>query len=100
MAEAKLPKVLREKSFVFTLVASILAPIIRLMFRIKTEGVENLPKGGYILVANHVNYLDPLAFAYSVFISMKRTPHYLAKESLFRIPVIGALLPKVGQLVI
>ena len=98
MAEAKLPKVLREKSFVFTLVASILAPIIRLMFRVKTEGVENLPKGGYILVANHVNYLDPLAFAYSVFISMKRTPHYLAKESLFRLPVIGALLPKVGQI--
>ena len=29
---------------------------------------------------------------------MKRTPHYLAKESLFRLPVIGALLPKVGQI--
>lgn len=98
MAEAKLPKVLREKSFVFTLVASILAPLIRLMFRVKTQGMENLPKGGYILVANHVNYLDPLAFAYSVFIHMKRTPHYLAKESLFRLPIIGALLPKVGQI--
>lgn len=99
MAEAKLPKVpKRENSFIFRLVASILAPLIRLMFKVKTEGVENLPTGGYILVANHVNYLDPLAFAYSVYLQMKRTPHYLAKESLFRIPIIGALLPKVGQI--
>lgn len=99
MAEAKLPKVpKRENSFVFWLVASLLAPLIRLMFNVKTEGTENLPKGGYILVANHVNYLDPLAFAYSVYLQMKRTPHYLAKESLFRIPIIGALLPKVGQI--
>lgn len=98
MAEAKLPRVNRENSLVFTLVALLLVPLIRLMFRIKTVGTENLPKGGYILVANHVNYLDPLAFAYSIFLHMKRTPHYLAKESLFRIPVLGALLPKVGQI--
>ncbi|MEY3560995.1 MAG: hypothetical protein RL068_147 [Actinomycetota bacterium] len=99
MAQAKMPKVpKRENNLLFVLVASILAPILRLMFRIRTEGVENLPKGGYILVANHVNYLDPLAFAYSVYIHMKRTPHYLAKEALFRIPVLGALLPKVGQI--
>jgi 1-acyl-sn-glycerol-3-phosphate acyltransferase len=99
VVEAKLPKVpKRENSLLLFLVAAVLAPLIRLMFRIKTEGIENLPKGGYILVANHVNYLDPLAFAYSVYIHMKRTPHYLAKEPLFRIPVIGALLPKVGQI--
>ena len=99
MAEAKMPKVpKRENNLLFVIVASVLAPLIRLMFRIKTEGLENLPKGGYILVANHVNYLDPLAFAYAVYIHMKRTPHYLAKEPLFRIPIIGALLPKVGQI--
>jgi 1-acyl-sn-glycerol-3-phosphate acyltransferase len=50
--------------------------------RIKTEGVEKLPKGGYVLVGNHLSYLDPLAFAYSVYLHMKRVPHYLAKASL------------------
>ena len=98
MAENALPKVQRENSFAFVLVAMVLAPILRLMFTIKTIGKENLPQGGYILVGNHLSYLDPFSFAYSVYIHMKRVPHYLAKESIFRIPIIGKILPKVGQI--
>ena len=98
MAEDALPKVQRENSFAFVLVAMVLAPILRLMFTIKTSGKENLPQGGYILVGNHLSYLDPFSFAYSVYIHMKRVPHYLAKESIFRIPIIGKILPKVGQI--
>jgi len=98
MSEAKLPKVTKESSFAFKLVAILLAPLLRLLFNVKTHGVENLPKGGYILVGNHLSNLDPLAFAYSVYIHMKRVPHYLAKESLFRVPVLKQLLPKVGQI--
>ena len=98
MAENALLKVQRENSFAFVLVAMVLAPILRLMFTIKTSGKENLPQGGYILVGNHLSYLDPFSFAYSVYIHMKRVPHYLAKESIFRIPIIGKILPKVGQI--
>ena len=98
MAENALPKVQRENSFAFVLVAIVIAPILRLMFTIKTSGKENLPEGGYILVGNHLSYLDPFSFAYSVYLHMKRVPHYLAKESIFRIPIIGKLLPKVGQI--
>jgi len=98
VAENALPKVQRENSFAFMLVAMVLAPILRLMFTIKTSGKENLPQGGYILVGNHLSYLDPFSFAYSVYIHMKRVPHYLAKESIFRIPIIGKILPKVGQI--
>jgi 1-acyl-sn-glycerol-3-phosphate acyltransferase len=29
---------------------------------------------------------------------MKRVPHYLAKASLFKVPILGYLLPKVGQI--
>jgi 1-acyl-sn-glycerol-3-phosphate acyltransferase len=99
VAEVRVPKVpKKENTWVFRLVASILAPLIRIFFNVKTEGVEKLPKGGYILVGNHLSYLDPLAFAYSVYLHMKRTPHYLAKEGLFRVPVLGWLLPRVGQI--
>ena len=99
MAEVKVPKVPKnEITMGFRLVAFFLAPVLRLFFRIKTTGLENLPKGGYILVGNHLSYLDPLAFAYSVFLHMKRAPHYLAKEALFRVPILGAILPKVGQI--
>ena len=99
MAEAALPKVpRRENTIAFRIIAIFLAPLLRLFFNIKTEGVENLPKGGYVLVGNHLSYLDPLAFAYSVYIHMKRVPHYLAKESLFRVPFLKWALPKVGQI--
>ena len=99
MTELAVPKVpKRENGLAFILVAIILAPLLRLMFNIKTEGIEKLPKGGYVLVGNHLSYLDPLAFAYSVYIHMKRVPHYLAKASLFKIPILGKLLPKVGQI--
>lgn len=98
MAEAQLPKIKRENNIAFLMVAIVLAPLLRLMFNIKTIGKENLPQGGYILVGNHLSYLDPFSFAYSVYIHMKRVPHYLAKESIFRIPIIGKLLPKVGQI--
>ena len=98
MAENALPKVQRENSFAFVLVAIVIAPLLRLMFTIKTTGKKNLPQGGYILVGNHLSYLDPFSFAYSVYIHMKRVPHYLAKESIFRIPIIGKILPKVGQI--
>jgi 1-acyl-sn-glycerol-3-phosphate acyltransferase len=98
VAENALPKVQRENSLAFVLVAMVIAPILRLMFNIKTSGKENLPQGGYILVGNHLSYLDPFSFAYSVYLQMKRVPHYLAKESIFRIPIIGKILPKVGQI--
>lgn len=99
MTQAQMPKVpKKENGFPFKLTAFLIGIALRLMFRIKTKGLENLPTGGYILVGNHVSYLDPFSFAYSVYYHMKRTPHYFAKESLFRIPVIGKLLPKVGQI--
>jgi len=99
VSDLKVPKVpKRENNLLFVFVAVFLGSLLRLTMRIKTEGVEKLPKGGYVLVGNHLSYLDPLAFAYSVYIHMKRVPHYLAKASLFKVPILGFLLPKVGQI--
>lgn len=99
MTEVPVPRIpKKENTFAFKLVALFLAPLIRIFFNIKTEGTEKLPTGGYVLVGNHLSYLDPLAFAYSVYIHMKRVPHYLAKESLFRVPLLKQILPRVGQI--
>lgn len=96
----KLPKVTkREKTLALWLVALIVAPLVRLFMRVKTHGQENVPKTGpYILVANHMSMVDPLAVAYSVYIHLGRAPHYMAKESLFRVPIFGWLITKVGQI--
>jgi 1-acyl-sn-glycerol-3-phosphate acyltransferase len=88
-----------EKSFSVRFAASILIPLVRSMFRLEVEGIEKLPKkGSFILVANHVTNVDALAVAYFIYRYLNRGPHFLAKESLFRIPVIGQVITAAGQI--
>jgi 1-acyl-sn-glycerol-3-phosphate acyltransferase len=58
-------------------------------FRWRVFGAENVPAaGGVILASNHASFLDPPL----VGAGLKRDINYLARESLFRFPGIGALL--------
>jgi 1-acyl-sn-glycerol-3-phosphate acyltransferase len=58
-------------------------------FRCRFIGVEHVPKeGGVILAANHASYLDPPV----VGSGLDRDINYLARQSLFRFPLIGRLL--------
>jgi len=42
-------------------------PLFRLFFRLKISGLENIPqKTNFIIVANHVSFLDPLVIMASV----------------------------------
>ncbi len=96
----KMPKINpREHHFVLALVASVLIPAVRLLFKTRATGVEKLPKkGAYVLVSNHVTNVDALAVAYFVYVILKRAPHFLAKGSLFKIPFIGTCLRAAGQI--
>jgi 1-acyl-sn-glycerol-3-phosphate acyltransferase len=58
-------------------------------FRWRVYGAEHVPlQGGVILASNHSSFLDPPL----VGSGLKRDINYLARESLFRFPGIGALL--------
>jgi 1-acyl-sn-glycerol-3-phosphate acyltransferase len=58
-------------------------------FRSRFIGAEHVPKkGGVILAANHASYLDPPV----VGSGLDRDINYLARQSLFRFPLIGRLL--------
>ena len=58
-------------------------------FRWRVYGAENVPlNGGVILASNHASFLDPPL----VGSGLQRDINYLARESLFRFPGIGALL--------
>jgi len=58
-------------------------------FRWRVFGAENVPlTGGVIIASNHASFLDPPL----VGCGLKRDINYLARESLFRFPGIGALL--------
>ena len=58
-------------------------------FRWRVFNSERVPlKGGVIIASNHASFLDPPL----VGSGLKRDINYLARESLFRFPGIGALL--------
>lgn len=68
-----------------------LRPFVFKMFKLKTEGLENIPsRGGCIIAANHVSYLDPPLIGYSM---EKRHLCYIARDSLFE-NLFGGLLLK------
>jgi len=57
-----------------------------------------LPKQGPFIVApNHYSEIDPVVMGVAVW-RLGRTPRFLAKESLFRVPVLGFYLRKTGQI--
>src|SRR5690348_5562199 len=48
--------------------------------------------GGLVVVANHISNVDPIALAQYLAFS-GRWGRFLAKDSLFRVPVVGRILP-------
>ena len=77
----------------------LLKPLVWRLTDVTVHGVANLDSldGAYIVVANHVTEVDPLTVAYPVYRS-GTIPRFLAKESLFRVPVLGALLRATAQI--
>ena len=81
-------------TFLIRVLDLLLGPITHRDWR----GQHNLPKtGGVIIVANHISNVDPLVLAQYLAYS-GRWPHYLAKASLFSIPVVGRVLRAMGQI--
>jgi 1-acyl-sn-glycerol-3-phosphate acyltransferase len=61
-----------------------------IIFRWDVEGRENIPeKGPFILCANHISWWDPPLVGSLT----KQKMRFMAKEELFKIPVMGKILP-------
>ncbi len=76
----------------------ILRPGISLLMGLDFRGKENIPASGPVILAvNHLSYMD--IFAVARFTDRAgRYPVFLAKSSLFDIPVLGPVLRWLGQL--
>ncbi|MFS8478355.1 MAG: lysophospholipid acyltransferase family protein [Micromonosporaceae bacterium] len=76
----------------------VVKPPLLLLTRRRWSGMEHIPAtGGAILVANHMSHADPLVCAHYVY-DAGRWPQFLAKASLFQVPVLGWLLRQVHQI--
>ena len=60
--------------------------------RCPLHNAEAMPDGGFLLVSNHRTALDPFAM-----LAALDGPHlrYVAKEEIFRVPVVGPLLSRI-----
>jgi len=86
-----------EKILIFRVFAFLLIPFLELTGRYRLHGTENLPDEGAVVVSpNHYSDIDPLVIGYSMY-QRGRMPRFLAKASLFRVPVFGWMLRKAGQ---
>jgi 1-acyl-sn-glycerol-3-phosphate acyltransferase len=75
----------------YTFAKAVAYSIFKPWFRIEAIGVENFPKKGPVLLcANHIHNFDPIA----VGIMAPRPVHYMAKEELFKVPVLGGIVRK------
>jgi 1-acyl-sn-glycerol-3-phosphate acyltransferase len=76
----------------------ILRPLLFGLLKRDWRGRGNVPgEGGVIIAANHISESDPLALAHFVY-EAGRYPVYLAKSTLFDVPVIRAVLRGTGQI--
>jgi glycerol-3-phosphate dehydrogenase (NAD(P)+) len=78
--------------FVYWPVRLVVKNLILAYFRLRRLGREHIPEGGVILASNHRSFLDPFA----VGCCLPRPVYFVAKQELFRNPMLGWLLNCMG----
>ena len=88
----------RPLPFAYRLAVWILRPLLMILTKRDWRGWEHLPStGGFVVAPNHISHADPLAFAHYMYDS-GRHPYFLGKDSVFKVPVVGAILRGAQQI--
>jgi 1-acyl-sn-glycerol-3-phosphate acyltransferase len=70
----------------YLLLGAVSLPVMRGLFRLRAEGVENLPQdGGFVLAANHTSNFDPWPLAMPLW--PRRFLRFMAKSELYWWPL-------------
>jgi 1-acyl-sn-glycerol-3-phosphate acyltransferase len=87
-----------EKLIRWRIIATIAIPVFEFFGRYRMRGLDHIPKrGAFVIAPSHLTNFDPLTTAYLVW-RAGRVPRFLAKASVFRVPLLGALLRFTGQI--
>ncbi len=87
----------KSRPSIFSPLADIVVPLASLLFKLEIRDGHKLPReGAYVLAPNHASEIDPIVVALAVW-RMGRAPRFMAKESLFRVPVLGWVLRSTGM---
>ncbi|MGA1835303.1 lysophospholipid acyltransferase family protein [Herbiconiux sp. 11R-BC] len=87
-----------ERTVAFTAMSAAVVPFLNVIAKLDIRHGEKMPASGpFVLSPNHYSNIDPVIMAWSVW-RLGRAPRFLAKASLFRIPVVGFALRRSGQI--
>jgi 1-acyl-sn-glycerol-3-phosphate acyltransferase len=70
-------------------VAALSVPLLYGPYRLRATGTQNLPRGGFVLAANHVSNFDPWPLGLPIW--PRRHLHFMAKAELYWWPLRYAL---------
>jgi 1-acyl-sn-glycerol-3-phosphate acyltransferase len=83
----------------WAIVSAVTMPIVRLVFRVRVEGISNVPATGpAILVFNHVSVLDGPVLAIEVARRRRRESRFLVAAEVFHKVSFGWLLRSFDQI--
>lgn len=80
--------VAHRRNWVWTTLQFFMQNVFAIWLGYRARGYDNLPVGPALLIANHQSFLDPLL----VGVGLQRPVSYLARDTLFKVPVIGWIL--------
>ena len=80
-------------------VAGLVKPALKVWTKPTWTGLENLPADGrgVIIASNHVSHFDPLTCGHFLY-DAGRWPQFLAKASVFKVPVLGWIITRCRQI--
>jgi 1-acyl-sn-glycerol-3-phosphate acyltransferase len=92
------PRKNTEKTPAFRVVEVLVVPLLTAIVKVEQHGTEHLPsRGPFVLTPNHYSNFDPVVVAWGVW-KLGRAPRFLAKASLFTVPLVGWGLRAIGQI--
>ncbi len=88
----------KSRPSIFWIFAAIALPLMGLVSRLEFVDREKLPRhGAYVLAPNHYSEIDPVVIGVAAW-RLGRAPRFLAKASVFKVPVLGWALRVSGQI--
>ena len=84
--------------FAFRIIVIVVRPLLLLLTRRTIHGSHHIPATGPAIIAcNHLSLADPPLVGMFMY-EHGRVPHFLGKASVFRIPVVGAIIRSAGNI--
>lgn len=80
----------------YSIAYTFLHVFVSIFYRVKVKGRENLPDGAAMCCASHSSWLDPFMICFAC--GKKNQLHMMAKAELFKMPVVGWFMKKIGTI--